>query len=132
MHRRLFLTSLAAATLPITATAYSPLQYGPASWGDVRANNDRLVLNFRAAWSLTCQIKADLLANILTSSPQYRALTFVDVDWDTFGPSQWTERLGVQRNSTLIAMKDEKEIARLVNEPYERALRRLLDTALAA
>lgn len=133
MHRRHFLTASAALlAMPHVAQAYAPLAYAPATWRDVRESTDKLVLNFRASWSLTCQMKQDLLTTLLQEDPAYRALTFVEVDWDTFGPAQWTQRLKVQRNSTLLGMKDNKEVARIVNEPFERALRRLLDATLAA
>lgn len=134
MDRRHFVASLAAATvLPIPAqAAYSPLLYAPATWRELRDNGEKVVLNFRANWSLTCQMKQEILTRLVQDMPAYRDLTFVDVDWDTFGRAQWTERLKVDRRSTLIAMKGKTEIARVVNEPNERALRGLLDAALSA
>jgi hypothetical protein len=41
-------------------------------------------------------------------------------------------RLKVKRHSTLIVMKMGVEVTRMVNEPYERKMRALLDAALAA
>lgn len=130
MDRRNFLIALPAIALGTPARAYAPLQYAPQTWPDIRDNSDRVILNFRASWSLTCQIKRDILAKLLEETPRYRALTFLDVDWDTFGRAQWTERLKVDRRSTLIAMRQKTEIARIVNKPTERALRGFLDRAL--
>lgn len=132
MNRRSFLASVPAALLTGPALAYSPLDYAPQTWPEIRERHDRLVLNFNASWSLTCQIKRDILTRLLAEEPAYRALTFLDVDWDTFARARWTERLKVERRSTLIALRDGEEVARLVNEPYERALRRFLDAALQA
>lgn len=133
MNRRHFLTLSAAASLaPLSAAAYSPEIYAPTTWRDLRDQNDRIVLNFRATWSLTCQMKQDILTDLVAENPDYQALTFVTVDWDTFGPSVWTERMKVERNSTLVALKNRKEIARVVATPFERDLRRFLDTALSA
>ncbi|MEP4194533.1 MAG: thioredoxin family protein [Aliishimia sp.] len=127
------MTSLTAATfLPFGAHAYSAVEYAPNTWRELRDNDNKVILNFRASWSLTCQIKQDILTQLLQETPAYQNLTFLEVDWDTFGRSQWTERLKVKRRSTLIAMKGKNEIARVVNEPYARSLRRLLDAALAA
>lgn len=131
MHRRTFLMS-AAATLPFAAQAYPAEMFTPALWRDIRQRPDTVIFNYRASWSLTCQIKAELITEALADTPAYRQLTFVDVDWDTFGPSQLTEQLKVTRRSTLLVMKEGKEVARLVNEPYARKVRALLDTALAA
>jgi thioredoxin 1 len=132
MNRRHLLTALPAALLCAPAQAYAPLEYAPRTWPDIRDRSDRVILNFRAAWSLTCGIKRDILTEIVGDHPRYQALTFLEVDWDTFARSQWTERLKVKRRSTLIALKGRVEIARLVNEPNEGSLRRFLDDALAA
>ncbi|MEL6617360.1 MAG: thioredoxin family protein [Pseudomonadota bacterium] len=133
MHRRTFLTTAAAAaTLPFPALAYPAEIFTPGLWSDVRKRDDVVVLNYRAAWSLTCQIKADLIADALAQNPAYQRLTFIDVDWDTFGQSVLTSRLKVERRSTLLVMKQGKEVTRLVNEPYPRRVRALLDAALAA
>ncbi len=131
MHRRTFLLS-AAAFLPSMALCYPAETFSPAVWRDLRATNQTIVLNYRASWSLTCQIKAELIAEALADTPAYNRLTFIDVDWDTFGRAQLTEKLKVKRRSTLLVMKNGSEIARLENEPYARKVRALLDTALAA
>jgi len=131
MHRRIFLLSAAAATFPSLAFAYPSVAFSPAVWRDLRQTDRVIILNYRAKWSLTCQIKADLITEAIAENPDYGQLTFVDVDWDTFGQSQLTERLAVKRHSTLLLMKNGKEIARLVNEPFARPVRAFLDAALA-
>lgn len=133
MNRRtLLLSASACLTLPTLARAYSPQTFSPALWSAISDSADVLILNYRASWSLTCQIKADILKKLLAENPDYRAIRFVDVDWDTFGPSQLTSRLRVERRSTLLVLKGGREVARLVAEPYERKIRALLDTALEA
>lgn len=132
MHRRTFLLSASALAYPAVAMAYPAQTYSPAVWRDLRETDQTVVLNFRASWSLTCQIKADLIAEALADNPAYNNLVFLDVDWDTFGPSQMTQRLKVERRSTLLVMKNGTEVARLVNEPHARKVRALLDAALAA
>ena len=132
MNRRAFLASLPAAALSAPALAYSPLTYAPQTWRDIRETRERVVLNFRASWSLTCQMKRDTLTKLLAEEPRYSALTFMDVDWDTFATAQRTERLRVERRPTLVAMRNGEEVARLVADPSEQALRRFLDTALTA
>ena len=133
MHHRHFLTQAAAlGLLPAAARAYSAEDYSPGLWREVRDTDQVVIVNFRASWSLTCQIKADILAELVAADARYAGLTFVDVDWDTFGPSEWVKRLKVERRSTLLVMKNGKELARLVNEPYARRIRALLDQAVSA
>ncbi|MEO9574724.1 thioredoxin family protein [Tateyamaria sp.] len=124
-------SSVAALTAPC-AFAYPAETFSPAIWNTLRETQQVVILNYRASWSLTCQIKADLIAEAIAENPAYGRLTFIDVDWDTFGQSQLTERLKVERRSTLLVMKNGEELARLVNEPYARQVRDLLDVALAA
>ena len=72
------------------------------------------------------------MTDLLAENPAYDRFTFVDVDWDTFGQSQWAQRLKIERRSTLVAISGETELARIVNEPYAHKLRSFLDTALNA
>lgn len=132
MQRRTFLLSSAAACVAPAAFAYPAQTFSPAIWRELRTTDQVVILNYRASWSLTCQIKSELIADAIAENPAYGTLTFVDVDWDTFGRSQLTERLKVKRRSTLLVMKNGEEQARLVNEPYARQVRALLDTALSA
>ena len=131
MQRRNFIAGLAATPFVTTrAMAYSAEAYTPARWDELRQLDNPVVLNFRASWSLTCQIKADILAQLMQEEPRYRALPFVEVDWDTFGPSRLTTRLKVKRRSTLVGMRAGREVTRLENLPYERNIRAFLDTML--
>ena len=132
MNRRHFVVGAGAImALPSLGQAYTGEPFSPTLWRDLRKTSETVILNYRASWSLTCQIKADIIARLLEESPAYGRLVFVDVDWDTFGPSEMTRRLGVQRRSTLVVMQGGKDRARLENQPYERKIRALLDEAVA-
>lgn len=115
MQRRTFLLSCPALFVPCASVAYPAREFSSEAWREVRDNGRVAILNYRASWSLTCQIKADLIQDALAQIPAYRALTFVDVDWDTYGPSQLTQQLGVRRRSTLLVTKAGDEVARLLS-----------------
>lgn len=136
MIRRHFLTISAAALslspMPLRA-AYDAVAYDRTLPRALRETGDSVIFNFRTSWSWTCQMKEEILADLLRENPDYRRLTFVDVDWDTYGPSEWAERrMKVRRQSTLVAMKGADEIARIENDPRRQSLQGLLDAALAA
>ena len=132
LTRRTFLACLPALALPQQAAAFRTQVYTPALWEELSARPDPAILNFRATWSMTCQIKQELLIEALVSNPAYGQLTFVDVDWDTYGQSMMAERLKVTRRSTLMVVRAGKEVMRIENEPYPHRVRALLDAALAA
>lgn len=118
--------------VPYQAQAYRITSYTPDLWDQVRETPETVILNFRASWSLTCQLKDEALAQALADNPEYGALTFMDVDWDIYGRSRLVERLKVERRSTLLVTKRGREVARLVADPDLRRVRGLLDTALTA
>lgn len=133
MNRRTFLMASATSLfLPISAHAYSFIPYTPAAWDGLKQSDQTVILNFRASWSLTCNQNLELIAQLLGQNSDYKNLTFVDVNWDHYGQSVMASRLKVKRHSTLIVMKKGVEVTRMVNEPYERKMRALLDAALAA
>ena len=132
MNRRELLLGLGTCLIPGIAMGYPARPYAPETWPEIRDSYDKIVLNWRASWSYTCQIKDELITKALVENAAYEALVFVDVDWDTFGLSEWAKRLKIERRSTLIAMRGDEEIARLVNEPYEHRVRSFLDAALSA
>jgi thioredoxin 1 len=133
MNRRTFLMASATSLfLPISAHAYSFIPYTPAAWNGLKQSDQTVILNFRASWSLTCNQNLELIAQLLGQNSDYKNLTFVDVNWDHYGQSVMASRLKVKRHSTLIVMKKGVEVTRMVNEPYERKMRALLDAALAA
>lgn len=131
-RRHFILSSVAMCAVPSLGQAYSAQSFSPNLWSELRKSSDVVILNYRASWSLTCQIKADILAELIATNADYARLSFIDVDWDTFGPSVLTQRLGVKRRSTLLVMKQGKEIARVENEPYVPPIQALLDQALTA
>ena len=133
MKRRIFLmVSTSTLLLPMAAQAYSLVEYSPASWEQLKQTEQTVILNFRATWSHTCNEKLELMAKLMAENSEYNTLSFVNVDWDTFGHSQFADRLRVKRHSTLIVMKQGAEVTRVVNEPYERKMRAFLDAALLA
>ncbi|THH34744.1 thioredoxin [Aliishimia ponticola] len=132
-RRQFFLTASAASLLPGWAAAYPSVPYAPTTWPDLRDSGSKIILNFRASWSITCQIKQDIIAGLIAENPAYADLTFVDADWDTFGRSEWVQRrLKVKRRSTLIGFRGKSELARLVNAPYEQQIRSFLDQVVSA
>ena len=59
-------------------------------------------------------------------------LIFVRVDWDDYKRHEVTTSRGVPRRSTLILLKGDAEIGRLVAETREDQIRALLDAGVAA
>lgn len=134
MRRREFLIlgAAAAAGLPLPAGA-APLNYRPGMLQRRLDARETLFLHFTASWSSTCRSQQRVLSNLKQQNPAYDAnITFIDIDWDTYGSSQMASRMKVPRRSTLVVLKGKDELGRIVAQTREAKIRDLMDIALKA
>lgn len=133
MHRRSFLALSAGATLlPVLGHA-APLDYEPGLLNERLNAGETVFLDFKASWCPTCQAQGRVIEALKAENPAYEAsITFIDVDWDKWGNSSLRTSLNVPRRSTLIALKGEQELGRLVAQTARAQIKALMDTALAA
>ena len=72
-----------------------------------------------------------MLNGLRASSPKYdKAIVFIKVDWDRYKRHRVTTSRRIPRRSTLVLIKDGKEIGRLVAATSRSAIKALLDKAL--
>lgn len=67
---------------------------------------------------------------LLDSNPEYRAVTVMRVDWDTFRNDAIVRELGVPRRSTLIMFRGGEEIGRVVAQTSARDIEPLFQAAV--
>ena len=133
MKRRSFLTLTAAGlALPSLAMAM-PLDFKPGLVQERLNAGETVFLDFKASWCTTCAAQERVLDKLKAENPTYEhVITFVNVDWDTYRKAQFTQRLKIPRRSTLVVLKGDAEIGRLVAETREAKIKELLDAAVAA
>ncbi|KUF10259.1 thioredoxin family protein [Pseudoponticoccus marisrubri] len=133
MDRRTFLTLTAGAcALPFAATA-APMAYTPGLVQERLQAGDTVFLDFKADWCSTCAAQERVIKALKDQNPDYEAnITFIDVDWDAFGDSELATSLRIPRRSTLVVLKGEQELGRLVAQTSQSAIKGLMDTALGA
>ncbi|MGZ9809232.1 thioredoxin family protein [Pseudoroseicyclus sp. H15] len=133
MLRRTFLALSAAATLLPLAARAEPVIYEPGVVQERLAAGETLFVDFYADWCVTCAAQHRVLDKLTAENPAYeQAITFVQVDWDTYGRSDLARGLSIPRRSTLVVLKGNDELGRIVAGTAESEIRALLDTALAA
>ena len=67
---------------------------------------------------------------LLDSKPQYRAVTIMRVDWDTWRNADIVKTLAIPRRSTLVMFRGGKEVGRVVAETDSNAIEALFKAAL--
>lgn len=135
MNRRDFIRL--AAALGVTPFVLTPAQAAtPYTEGLVAqelAAGKTVFLDFKASWCSTCAAQERVLEKLKNDNPAYEAaVTFIDVDWDDFGRSELVQRLKVPRRSTLIVLKGDAELGRIVAGTAESDIKALMDAALMA
>lgn len=133
MHRRRFITLAAAfAALPGAARAFAT-DYTPGVAEALMAEGRIVLLDFHATWCPTCAAQERVLQALTTENPAYgQAIAFVKVDWDSHGRGPLAQKLRIPRRSTLVLLKGEEELGRIVAGTARSQIEALLDQGLAA
>lgn len=134
MQRRdfLILGAAGATLLPLTAAAEA-LDYKPGLLQQRLDAGETLFLDFTASWCSTCRAQGRVIEKLKAENPAYAAnITFIAIDWDIYGRSQMATRMRIPRRSTLVVLKGDEELGRVIAETREAPIRALMDRALEA
>ncbi len=134
MHRRDFLVLTAAVSLamPLGARA-AAIDYAPGIVEQRLAAGETVFLDFKASWCSTCAAQERVINALMQENPDYaRRVTFVNVDWDKYQGDALTKRLNIPRRSTLVVLKGDQELGRIVAGTGRAEIKALMDAALAA
>lgn len=133
MKRRDFITLTAAALVAPLAARAAVFDYAPGLVKDALAKGDTVFLDFKASWCSTCARQERVINALKAANPAYgAAITFVNVDWDQYGRHEFTKSLNIPRRSTLVVLKGDAELGRIVAGTGQAEIKALLDTALGA
>ncbi len=133
MNRRDFLALTAAVTLmPMVARAQGAA-YTPEALEAALASGKPVFLDFKASWCSTCKAQERVISALKAENPAYEAgIVFLDVDWDTWKDAVIVSEMNIPRRSTLVVLKGDKELGRIVAGTGRDAIKALMDMALAA
>lgn len=130
-RRALLVGTAAFAALP-TASLAAMLDYTPGLADQRLAAGETVFLDFAADWCSTCRRQERVIQELRASNPAYdEGITFIRVDWDAFGRGELSQRLAVPRRSTLILLRGDRELGRIVAGTRRDDIQALLDVGLA-
>jgi len=133
MKRREFIALGAALALsPLRALAGEGwVNYTPGVVAELLAQGDTVLLDYSATWCSTCKAQERAMETIRATNPAYSAaITFVRVDWDTYGRAAITTNLNIPRRSTLVLLKGDQELGRIVADTRRAQIQALMDRGL--
>ncbi len=132
MNRRYFLAATAAAiSAPMTLLASSEFEeYTPGLIQEKLAAGDTVLVDYAASWCSTCKRQERVIGELRAANPSFnKRISFVRVDWDTFARHEVTTSRKIPRRSTLILLKGEDELGRIVAGTNRDDINALLELA---
>ena len=132
MNRRELLIMGAASAVMLPSLCHATtLNYTPGLAQERLAAGETVLLDFAAHWCTTCRAQERVIGQLRGDNPAYEdAITFIRVDWDQYSGAEITQRLAVPRRSTLILLRGDEELGRIVAGTRTADIQALLDLAL--
>ena len=134
MLRRTFLTVVAATVaLPAFAEGTKTLEYTPGLIKERLAAGETLLVDYTTDWCTTCAAQKRQIGALIGENPDYADnITFIRVDFDEYRRHAVSTDRKIPRRSTLIVLKGDEELGRIVANPNKATIKDLMDTALTA
>jgi thioredoxin 1 len=104
------------------------LPYRADTLGRLLAEGRPVVVDFHADWCPICRAQAPVIKDLL-SKPEFKDLTVLIANYDTELPLR--KSLNVSQQSTLVAFRHGKEVARSTGQTNPEKLAALLRQALS-
>ncbi|MEX0971309.1 MAG: thioredoxin family protein [Paracoccaceae bacterium] len=107
--------------------------YRPGMIAAYLAAGEVVFVDYHATWCSTCRTQSRVIEQLTDANPAYAAaMKFVRVDWDEYRRHAVTTSRNIPRRSTLLVLKGDAELGRLVAQTRANDIRALLDAGLAA
>ncbi|WP_299348751.1 thioredoxin family protein [uncultured Shimia sp.] len=133
MNRRDFILLSTAAAVALPGLAIAAAEYEPGLVQKHLDAGDTVFLDFKASWCGTCAAQERVINALKSENPDYeKNIVFVNVDWDQHAKSDLAMFLNIPRRSTLVVLKGEDELGRIVAGTSKDDIKSLMDTALTA
>lgn len=133
MNRRTFLTLSTAGAILAAAPAVAFVDYAPGVIEEALANGQTVFVDYAADWCSTCARQERVINALREANPAYDdAMLFVRVDWDDFARHEVATSRNVPRRSTLLVLRGEDELGRIVAGTSQSDIQALMDAGLSA
>ena len=133
MDRRTFLVTTAAVVVAKPVLAGAGTAYSPGLVTKELAAGKTVFLDFYTDWCSTCARQERVINALKSKNPEYeKNISFIAVDWDKHSKSKLARSLRIPRRSTLVVLKGDAELGRIVAGTSQKDIKALMDKALNA
>lgn len=140
MLKRTFLAGLASLAV-LSAAALVPavparaaggfVDYVPGVIEDALKAGRTVFVDYSATWCTTCKAQERVISRLLAANPAYaEKMLLVRVDWDDYGDAPVSRERKIPRRSTLLVLRGEAELGRVVAGTSEEEIKALMDKGL--
>ena len=132
MNRRFFIAATAAlvAAPKVLLAAEGMTEYTPGLIQEKLSAGETVLVDYSATWCSTCKRQERVINELRASNPEFdENISFVKVDWDTYSGHEVTTSRKIPRRSTLILLKGEEELGRIVAGTSSDQIKALLELA---
>lgn len=131
--RRRLLGALAATLLiPISSFAGEGTKdYEPGLLETELAAGNTVLLDYAAVWCSTCKRQERVISKLRNENAAYNEnIVFIRVDWDTYSDHEISIMNNIPRRSTLLLLRGDEELGRIVAGTSEAQIKSLIDLGL--
>lgn len=113
------------------AESIDAINYKPGLVRDELDSGNTVFVFYASDWCLTCIRQERVISTLRSQNPQYdEEMIFVRVDWNDYRNSEITRLRNIPRRSTLLLLKGEQELGRIVAGTDFSEIKNLLDMGL--
>jgi thioredoxin 1 len=121
--------ALATAVLASPAAALVTTPFTQAAFDAAKAAGKPVLVEVTAPWCPTCKAQKPILAD-LRAMPKFKDLVIFEVDFDS--QKEILRGLNVQKQSTLVVFKGNKEVGRSTGDTKKESIEALLAKSVGA
>ncbi len=135
MNRRHFLchSAVLLAVPGLLVAGNNTVDYTPGLIQQKLNAGETVFVDFAADWCSTCKRQERVISEIRANNPEFdKNMSFVRVDWDTYSSHAVTTSRKIPRRSTLIILRGEEELGRLVAGTSSDDIKALMELGLTS
>jgi len=135
VNRRLFIAGAGAllGAPKLLIAGESTIDYTPGLVEEKLAAGETVLVDYAAKWCGVCARQERVIAELRAENPAFdKNMSFVKVDWDKYGRHKVSTSRNIPRRSTLVLLRGEEELGRIVAGTNPDEIKALLEKGLAS